>query len=357
MVHVTLEKLYKDLQFSKENTLEELLKFYNDSWKNEWDNDIVINHQYEEQNYQKMGEKYITDYYKRFHPFNQSKTIGLEQRVIVKLNNEKLKMQGYIDRLTSSKDGKYEIHDYKTSGRLPTNDDMKKDRQLALYSIAIRDDYQDVKEIKLIWHFLKFDKDIVVQKTQEELEELKKNTSTLIKKVGLAKEYKAKISALCNWCEFKGICPEWSHVLKTEKMEPNEYLKDPGVKLVNRYAQLTEEKKEAVKKLDEEIEKVKEAIIEFSKKNNSDTISGSEYLARIRTYPKVTVPAKGEEKRELLEKLIKGYGKWDDVADMSAFNLSRIIADNAWPPELIEQIKNFIEEGKRTQIYLNKNKN
>jgi len=181
MVHKTLEKLYRDLKFSKENSLKELLEFYNKEWDKQWKPSIVINRDYEGKNFRKMGEVYISDYYKRFHPFDQSKTIGLEQRVIVNLaDGGKLQMQGYIDRLSSPSEGVYEIHDYKTSGTMPPIEHLHRDRQLALYSIAVKNSYQDAKEIKLIWHYLVFNKDVEIQKSDEELERLKKDTSASV---------------------------------------------------------------------------------------------------------------------------------------------------------------------------------
>ena len=42
-VHDTLELLYRDLLKSKLNSLDELLTFYNDTWRVEWNDQIVIN--------------------------------------------------------------------------------------------------------------------------------------------------------------------------------------------------------------------------------------------------------------------------------------------------------------------------
>jgi hypothetical protein len=56
----------------------------------------------------------------------------------------------------------YEIHDYKTNSRLPLPDYIHADRQLALYVIGVKNNYPDVKDVRLIWHFLKFDKETVV---------------------------------------------------------------------------------------------------------------------------------------------------------------------------------------------------
>ena len=63
-VHETLEKLYKDLRFMKENTLQELLDYFNSQWKKNWNgNIIIVKKEYTSENYRKLGVKYVTDYY------------------------------------------------------------------------------------------------------------------------------------------------------------------------------------------------------------------------------------------------------------------------------------------------------
>jgi len=85
-VHEVLEKLYRDLQFQKMDSLDELLVFLRDSWKENWSDDIVIvKDEYNQENYLRMGEKYISDYYKRYHPFDQGRTIALEERIPINL--------------------------------------------------------------------------------------------------------------------------------------------------------------------------------------------------------------------------------------------------------------------------------
>lgn len=79
-VHETLEKLYKDLKFKKENSLQQLLDYFNKLWKENYVSTLVIvRKDYNEENYRKMGEQYIADYYNRYKPFNQSKTLALEK--------------------------------------------------------------------------------------------------------------------------------------------------------------------------------------------------------------------------------------------------------------------------------------
>ena len=207
-VHETLKKLYRDLQYQKENILEDLLVFLHNRWATNWNGSIVIvKKKYCPEDYLRMAEKYIADYYTRYKPFNHGRTIALESRVLINLDNSgNYKLCGYIDRLTKAEDGCYEIHDWKTCSRLPSLADIKKDRQLALYAIGVKERYPDVKGIRLIWHFLKFDKEIDSTWTDEELEELKRNTIQLIGKIESEEKYPTKTSILCDWCKYKPMC-------------------------------------------------------------------------------------------------------------------------------------------------------
>src|SRR3989344_6333066 len=118
MVHLVLEKLYNDVQHMKMPELKDLIEFFNKRWKKEFTNDIKITKdQYNSENYRLMGEKYITEYYETYKPFNHEKTLGLETENLLDLGDER-KYHIRIDRLTE-KDGIIHIRDYKTSLTLP----------------------------------------------------------------------------------------------------------------------------------------------------------------------------------------------------------------------------------------------
>ena len=88
-VHETLEKLYKDLQFEKVNTKEELLAHFEANWGNNWhDKVIIVKEEYSTDNYKAMGKRFISEYYDHYKPFNSLKTIGLETQDLMPLNNE-----------------------------------------------------------------------------------------------------------------------------------------------------------------------------------------------------------------------------------------------------------------------------
>lgn len=349
-VHEALEKLYKDLKFQKLRSLKELLAFFNSEWKKNWNDAIVIvRNEYDQENYRKMGEKFITDYYNRYKPFNHSKTIGLETQRTVDLNN-KYKIHVRIDRLALTEDNVYEIHDYKTSNSLPTQDYLDNDRQLAIYAYGIKKMYPDAKKVRLIWHFLAFDKEMSSERTPEQLEDLRKEVIESIEKIEAEKEFPSSVSTLCDWCEFQSICPEWKHKFKTEKLEPNEYLEEDGVNLVNEFA----EAKEEHDKICYKIEKIRDALIEYAKKENVNSVFGSDVKASIKHYPKLSFPKKGEPFQEDFFEVVKKIGLWDKLATVDVYELAKMINRGELHGDLMKLLERFIRKDELFRVSLRK---
>lgn len=106
------------------------------------------------------------------------------------------------------KKDEYEIHDYKTANNLPYQSKIEEDKQLALYSIGIKNEFGIEKKVHLIWHYLAFNQMIYSIRTNEQLENLKKEILELIKKIENTTEFPPKKSILCGWCEYKNMCSE-----------------------------------------------------------------------------------------------------------------------------------------------------
>ncbi len=237
MVHRTLEKLYLDLENKQLNTLNELLNFFIKIWNDRYTDDILIlkNH-YSIKYYQSLGKRYIKNYYQSYQPFNQTKTISIEDHVIFNLDDEEqYKIQGFIDRLSEKDPGHYQIHDYKTGSRLPSQKQLDNDRQLGLYYLGVTHKYPLVKKITLLWHYLKFNKELKSKRTEKQLEELKNQVISLIDKIESSSYFPCKPSFLCNWCEYKPICPQHSPLFQVRENKLNSYQKRNGQQLVDQY--------------------------------------------------------------------------------------------------------------------------
>jgi len=161
IVHRTLEKLYKDKKFKKLVSKATLLKFYKDIWEKEYSDDILIVKEWlKADNYKKMGMKFVEDYYNRMKPFDQITILGLETQDRMTLPNGD-QWHVRIDKLGCDSEGNYFVCDYKTNSRMKDQEEADSDRQLALYSVWVKDKFTDVKSVKLVWHMLAFDKDAV----------------------------------------------------------------------------------------------------------------------------------------------------------------------------------------------------
>ena len=211
-VHEALERLYQTLERGYKPTLAEVLDGFRESWQREWTDAIHVVRMGETvRGYQLIAERCLMQYYRRHDPFDRGRTLGAELLVTYPLDPEQdIHLQGYVDRLVDLGNGNYEIHDYKTSRRLPSQADVDRDRQLALYQLGVSQQVPDVRSIRLVWHYLAHDRMLVSTRTPEQLRELRGNVLTLIAQVERAVaegDLPARKSALCSWCEYRPVCP------------------------------------------------------------------------------------------------------------------------------------------------------
>ena len=221
-VHDALEWLYlKIKETQKVPTLDDIIIFYSEKWEKFYTpNIVIVKKDLDQKHYFQNGLKFLLDYYVKNQPFKDN-TLEVEKKITLNLTEEH-SLQGFIDRLVHNLEtDEIEIHDYKTANTLPTQDKADEDRQLALYSLAIKEQFQN-KEIKLIWHYLAHNQKIISKRTNEQLEKLKQEIIQLIKKIESTQNFPTKKSVLCDWCEYKNQCPHFNKKLETKKQEPKE---------------------------------------------------------------------------------------------------------------------------------------
>jgi putative RecB family exonuclease len=351
-VHDALEKLYRDLmKVNRLNSLEEILDFYHQSWEKNWKGMVqIVRKEYSAEDYQRQGEKCLTDYYKRYYPFDQGRTLGLEEYIIFPLNGEKdYWIRGYIDRLVLVDQSVLEIHDYKTSGKLPTQRKVDSDRQLAFYQMGVEARWKEIEEVRLIWHYLAFGAEIKSSRTPDHLQQIRQETFDLIRKIEADMQFLPKEGPLCDWCDYQSLCPKRKHRVMVENLPPNEYLQEKGANLVDRYVELREKKKILNEEIDAELAKIEEALFAYGQQEKVESIFGSDHAAKIVIEKKEKFPFKGDPRRRALDELIRKAGKWMEVSDLNPWMLARVISRGGWPFSLINKVKEFAtSEGSRS---------
>jgi len=334
-VHEVLQKCYEDARRGKVDPLSDLLAYYNTIWKTKWHDEIaIVREGMTADHYRDSGRKMLTDYYARHAPFNQDFTIATEKLVTFSLGNGRYQLRGFIDRLSRSPDGAYHINDYKTSASLPTQEMADGDRQLALYQIGINQLWSNVGNVHLVWHYLAFDCAIVSHRTPDKLAELEGNTTRLIDEIEAAQDFPPKESNLCGWCEYPDLCPNRKHFYTVEALPTNKFLGEPGVVIVNRYAEL----KEKAKEIDEEMSLLKEALVNYCKENSVSVVRGSSQRARVKLENKLKFPGKNEPGRAALEEKLRTAGKWSEVSTLDTTALTHAVTGEQWDKALTEDV-------------------
>jgi putative RecB family exonuclease len=351
-LHEVLEKVYKDVRMTKLPGLDEAMAHYERIWDENWHEGVnIVRTDYTAENYRELGRRCIAEYYEKHHPFDESRTISVEHLVFFPLDDRKQYwIRGVIDRLSIAKDGTYEIHDYKSGGRLPTQENVDGDRQLALYHIAVERMWPDVKDIDLVWHYLQFNAELRSRRTQGELKTLKSDIMDVIRTIETDRDFRPRESALCDWCAYPEYCPAKKHVTLTAKLPLNKYLKEPGVELVNKFAELHRQKSE----LDEEMGQVKEALIQYARDNAVEVVRAGENKVLVRFYKGLSFPTKDHPDREALEEAVKKAGLWERVAVMSPVSLAKIIERGEIDPDLAEELGRMGWEEERPWVKLSK---
>lgn len=298
LVHRTLEKLYTDLKYEKKNDVEDLISHYNELWGDEWTEDVlVVKDEYDANNYKDQGERMIREYYESYHPFDHN-TIGIETQHRYQLTDEH-DVSVRIDRLDNPEQGVYEIHDYKTSNHFPTQEEAEEDAQLATYALGVKDMFPDAEQIKLIWHYLAFDKEVVVEKSWEELDIIEEQLVGVIHDIEDTEDYEPTKSPLCHYCGYQPDCPLWKD--KYKDLDQSSIDID---EVTESFVSLRQQKEE----IDEQLDKLKGKINEYMDANNVDRVFDGDGRSIYRWSKNVTkFPYKSDEQEDLWEAL-KGLG-------------------------------------------------
>ncbi len=356
--HDAMEWLYGERAF-RAVPLDELLEYYEKDWLNQWHLEIKINKAGRTaDDYRLMGRRFIEDYYKRHHPFDEGRVLGLERYIRFPLDDAgRYKCKGIIDRLMLAPDGVFEVHDYKTGSKLPEQRELDEDRQLALYQIGVQKLWPEAREkgVRLVWHEVAFDVEMRSARTAEALEKLKAEIGALIDRIESEKEFPLHESALCGWCPYWDLCPAKKHLVKVEALPADKWKDEPGVVIVDAYAERWRRKKKLdaeTKAVDEELEGLREAAIAFAEKEGVQVIAGMGARLRVTGKDRIVSPGKGTEERAELERRLRELGVWDEVAMLDSFALEDAVAAKKWSPDVLEALKAHVSVEKRWTVTL-----
>ena len=263
-------------------TIDETVNFFTDKWEEKKD---LFKNSDEEKIYYEDGISILKKFYKTNPPWNFN-TVDLESRFEVELEDPEKKQKhtlvGIIDRIDKNpEDESYEIIDYKTARKMPSQDILDNNLQMSIYHLGLikRWPHLSFRNIKITLYFLKHGEKISTFRSEEKLEDTKKfvldTINEIEKKIKNNYEFPPVPSPLCGWCGYKKMCPMWKHLYNHQSLIiSNQKDIEP---IIKEYFEL----KAQNEKNNDRLNELKTVIYGFMDNEKVDRVFGSEgYLTR-----------------------------------------------------------------------------
>ena len=216
LVHSTLKFIHEPTLIAPD--LETALDHFARGWNTEvWENEA------EERAAFAQGVEIIQRYYRNERP-GDATIVALENNfqidVIDPAQPDAIHtIKGIIDRIDKTETG-YEIIDYKTAKKMPSQDSIDHNLQLTIYLKAFLARYPaertHLSDIKVSLYFVRHGVKLTSTRTAEDLarvDDLFIETIRLIE----AEKFDPHVGPLCDWCGYQKICPMWRHKFKEER--------------------------------------------------------------------------------------------------------------------------------------------
>ena len=209
-------------------TVEEVSANFSETWraasqKADFEKTLV-------ETYEDSGRSMLKKFYSANPPWNFS-VVDTESHFEVPMpspDGETHVLAGIIDRIDKIGEGEYEIIDYKTNRRLPSQASADENLQMSIYHMALTRRWPNLNpsKIKLSLYFLKHGEKISSFRAPEALAATSEAILKSIKEIQKNLKdnaWKPNPSPLCDWCAYKPICPAWKHLYKTTgELDPSE---------------------------------------------------------------------------------------------------------------------------------------
>lgn len=220
LVHAVMKYVHTPSLLSP--SVDQALDYFAKGWNSE-----VYENEMEERAAFSQGVTMIQDYLAHNKPSDYT-IVDLESRFAIEIGNEesgKHIVSGIIDRIDKTADG-YEIIDYKTTRKMPSQDKVDNDLQLSIYLRAFLERYpkewERLDKITVSLYYLKHGVKLSSTRTKEQLERVDQTFLDVIKSIEEAK-FEPILSPLCDWCGYQKICPLWKHKFtENRKLETDE---------------------------------------------------------------------------------------------------------------------------------------
>ncbi|OGD32360.1 hypothetical protein A3C91_04860 [Candidatus Azambacteria bacterium RIFCSPHIGHO2_02_FULL_52_12] len=310
LVHSALKFLHdKEPKFPSK---EELLAFYEKNWLSEAK--AAWSDEYEERVYKDQGANMLSEYYDRLDKA-KSNVVDLELSFSVLLEDaagEQHIVKGKIDRIDKLQDGAFEIIDYKTNRKMPSQDSVDNNLQLSIYHLALTSRWPNLnpEEVRLSLYFLKHNEKLSTTRNAGQLAQTKADILATIQQVKKS-DFSPAPSKLCDYCGYRPLCPVWKHEYAVkEHPQDNETIRA----VVAEYAAL----KAGTQQNEKRIEELKKIIGDFCDAQGVERVFGDgNYVSRKLQKRYAYDIAK-------IKAILEPLNLWNEIADIDGKKLAEI---------------------------------
>ncbi len=342
-VHSAFEELYALVTGGKIPALDFVQGVYSREFAAGWDETVVEKDaRFARDDWKKVGRDCVELYYEAHKPFSQDRTIAVEKRVgfPISVDGHEYRVEGFIDRLSLAPDGAIEIHDYKTAKSLPNQAHADEDWQLALYELAVRREWPDTQSVRLKWHYVRHGKTLVSIRDEAARVKLLADAGALISVIKHDHVFEPRPSPLCDWCEYRDLCPVFADEVRVAAIPPIQRSKDGGVALVANYAEIEDRRKrlkDELKTVEAEREKIEDDIAAWAKNAGVTVVAGERAQASVTLKDEIYLPTKSAEpeKHGELEAEARKTPLWVEVARLDGHALLEGLKARRWTGELL----------------------
>jgi hypothetical protein len=198
-----------------------------------------------------------------------------------------------------------------------------------------------------VWNYLATDLEVRSSRTPEQLDELRSRVLAKVREIEAQSSFPAKTSALCDWCDYKPLCPAWKHLFETSALPEAERVLEDGVALVDEYLKVSEELSELKARQDV----LKDRIAARAAADGLDRIFGTGGSVKVYRYPSISCPDSKDPRREAFETEVRALGLWDQFSSLSGYQLSKAVQAGSVSPEQIERLEPFLSRGEGVKLY------
>lgn len=199
-IHGALELFY-DRKLPQEPTEDELVGFLYDTWDTTGFADVTRD---EQKRWYAHGQDVLRRYHRRV---TGRYSLPVATEAWFELPFPDAVVVGSIDRVDQDPDGHLRIVDYKTNKRVKDRSDVATSLQLAIYALACEHLYGELPA-SVSLDFVVAGREVAVDIDEIDLDAARAAVADTARAVreGL---FPPEPSRLCDWCDFKPVCPAW----------------------------------------------------------------------------------------------------------------------------------------------------